>query len=655
MRIVNISLKYIKKFDNEQEYIFDDTASINTISGKNGSGKSTIFESMVLCQKAYFVNEIEHKANALNSRFSIENLKKEVSKELYNIALKNGASIKMCIRFSKTDFQWNMNVEKFTASQKENDIDVFDVHISLAVTDIQEGIAEWKISIDEGTNEGLLGCFWNLQNPSNIIVYLDADKNVYEDDFTYQKISMISEETISPIINFVLESKQIYQNMYNIMMNAYLYQRINPQTPKKDLFFSDSKEMFQQLIDNVTISNFSGKERKDQFILISKNSEKYDTRNMSSGEKLTWYTLLILNYIKKIGILIIDEPENHLHEQLAWKFIGFLKYIIRKSVNNLTIGQVFLVTHAKNIIYNNFSDGKNYVLDNDGNMLLIEKDKCEDILRECGISYVDDRILFIEGRTESDNLKTLCDNNNIRIRELANCAEIIQVYKSLVKVKELVYAPKFVFMIDKDTRDDDDIEAIRKMDNDFFDKHFVVLPVHEFENFFLDEKVIIQKVNEFLALTKKEEKEEDSILKVMKKYADDSLNDTKKKYLNNAIRDEMKAMADLIKQKDIVISSQADYNAYINMIIEGAEYEKRLQKIREKYSTMTDRYGVLNWTGQWKIVCDGKRVYRQSISEIAKEIGISDQNLNNMVFDAQLTDNESTICIFWKEICEKLK
>ena len=56
--------------------------------------------------------------------------------------------------------------------------------------------------------------------------------------------------------------------------------------------------MFHDLIKEISISNFSGKERKDQFVLITKGKTKYDVRNLSSGEKLVWYTLLILNYVK---------------------------------------------------------------------------------------------------------------------------------------------------------------------------------------------------------------------------------------------------------------------------------------------------------------------------------------------------------------------
>jgi len=338
MRIKSIRLENIKKFGTECIYNFDTAEKINTISGKNGSGKSTIFESAMLCQKAYFVTLLKERnidiANSIND---------EISVQLYSMSVKKGAYIELELRLYETDFPWSINSNNYISCAQENGKAVYDVHVLLKVDDVMQEKVVWSIEIDEGKNDGIISKFWNLQNPSHIIVYLDADKTVYEDDFTFKKISMMSEEKINPIVKFVLHPKQVYQNMYDTMINAYVYQRINPQTPKKDIFFSESKEMFHDLIKEISISNFSGKERKDQFVLITKGKTKYDVRNLSSGEKLVWYTLLILNYVKKIGVLVIDEPENHLHEELAWNFIRYLKRIIKNEFSDLTLGQVFLI------------------------------------------------------------------------------------------------------------------------------------------------------------------------------------------------------------------------------------------------------------------------------------------------------------------------
>ena len=53
-------------------------------------------------------------------------------------------------------------------------------------------------------------------------------------------------------------------------------------------------------------------------------------------------------------------------------------------------------------------------------------------------------------------------------------------------------------MLDHDTRNDEEIQELRNLDNDFFDEHIVFLPVHEIENYLLDEEIITQIINHYL-------------------------------------------------------------------------------------------------------------------------------------------------------------
>ena len=247
----------------------------------------------------------------------------QVSKEFASLASEKTASISVTLGFEKEEL---INVKEFTSNSPIEFVTIF-----LTGYNIIETKCEWSISIKTEKEKKILSAFWNLENPTNIIVMLNADKNVYEEDFGYQKINMIAETKENPIINFIMDSRNIYQHMYDIMFNAYVYQRINPQKPRRDEFVNQSIKMFSNIMENVSVSNFSGKQIENQFILLAKNDVKYDIRNMSSGEKLIWYVILVLNYLKNIGLLIIDEPENHLHEQLAWKLVLFLQDILAQS------------------------------------------------------------------------------------------------------------------------------------------------------------------------------------------------------------------------------------------------------------------------------------------------------------------------------------
>lgn len=77
-------------------------------------------------------------------------------------------------------------------------------------------------------------------------------------------------------------------------------------------------------------------------------------------------------------------------------------------------------------------------------------------------------------------------------------------------------------------------------------------------------------------------------------------------------------------------------------------------QIKSKYDDMDRRYGMLNWIPEWKKVCDGKRVYSQSINEIAKNIGISSMNLNSKIFEISQKNKNSELRKFWSKVISKL-
>lgn len=647
MFLKSVSLHNIKKYKNHQQFVFPDDTFINTISGKNGSGKSTIFESIMLCQKAFFADLLEPIDTLDLDMVMSKQLtpRNRVAKELAALASGESASISMTIAFTEEEFQ-QVGLP-FDAEEEHS------VTITLTGDQIVDQRCEWLVSVNNNEEQTIISRFWNLENPSNIIVMLNADKNVYEEDFSYEKINLIGVRKSRPIIDFILDSQNIYQHMYDIMMNSYLHQRLNPSTPRRDDFVKKSVAMFSEIMDGVSVSNFSGNQIENQFVLLAKNTVKYDARNLSSGEKLVWYVILVLNYLKDIGLLIIDEPENHLHEQLAWKFVLFLQMAAEQNENPINIGQVFLITHAKNLIYNNFSSGRNYIATNDG-LTPIQKEECEKVLRSCGISFVEDKVLFVEGQTETECLEKLCAQHNIKIKELANCTEILQVYKNLLKVKELVTVPKFVFMLDHDTRNDEDIQKLRDEDVDFFDEHILFLPVHEIENFLLDENVLAAVLNNYLKDFSDSRVEAQDVLTTMKRIADESLNTTKKKYLNYELDSAIKGLAKLVNQRDIVVTSKTGYTDYVSGLLSEAVCSEFVTQMGEKFDVMEQTYGADNWSDNWKSICDGKIVFNQTCSDLGRRFSMVTKVLKKKVYAAVISNPESSLSAFWNAVESKL-
>ena len=654
MFLKSVLLNNIKRYKNPITIELRNSSFLNTISGKNGSGKSTIFESIMLVQKAFFADLLEP-SGVVNIDLltnSQPTHRQRVARELATLASDREASIEITLCFSKTD----LSKVEYPLTGPED----MEVSLILDGSNITGSNCDWTIRVNTDSEKEVLSKFWNLQNPTNIIVLLNADKNVYEEDFGYEKINLIASKNSSPIIDFVMDSKNIYQHMYDIMMNAYLYQRLNPLQPRRDDFVAKSMLMFSEIMDGVSISNFSGKSIENQFILLAKNTlparknVTYDARNLSSGEKLIWYVILVLNYLKNIGLLIIDEPENHLHEQLAWNFVRFIQSIAEKEDHPISVGQVFLITHAKSLIYNNFAIGTNYIA-NESGLTQVNKEDCEAVLRSCGISFVEDKVLFVEGRTENENLAKLCDQHNIKVKVVGTCNEILQIYSSLIKVRELVTVPKYIFMLDRDTRDDDKIRKLRNEDPSYFDEHMMFLPVHEIENFLLDEHVISGILNHYLQDCSNEQVDPISISQKMKEVADASLELTRKKYLNYELDYAIKGMAKQVNQKDIAVTSKADFTSYVSNILSTDTIAAFLVQMEQKYDTMEQKYNNDNWNSQWKELCDGKVVFQKTCSYLGSKYRMDTGMLKNKIFNAIIKNPSSQFAAFWSSILEKLQ
>lgn len=647
MFLKKVTLENIKKYTGVHEFVFESESLVNTISGKNGSGKSTIFESIMLCQKAYFTN-IEEMAETIvfdeNMNFKYNVLHDKISKELAILSSSKESSITLNLGFKKEELP-------FVHSHTNDSSFVYDIELILNGRNKNGNTCEWSLEVKDDSGYDILNYFWNKTNPQNIIMFIEADKIVQENDFTYQQISMISNnKNRSLIVEFILNPKNIYNQMYNIMMNAYIFERLDPRTPPKNEFYKKSQEMFKSIFEDIEIKNFSSKYVENQFTLLAKKQTKFDIRNFSSGEKLIWYLLLVLNYVNKIGILIIDEPENHLHEQLAWKFISFLKNYIEDNGNDFKIGELFLITHSKNLIYNNFSVGNNFLIDD--NLSKINRDDCENILRKCGISFTEDKILFVEGDTELGLLNDLCSAQNIKVKSLKSCNEIIKVYNSLTKVKELIYVPKFVFMIDKDTRTSEEINSLRSLDTSFFDSHVKFLPVHEIENFLLDENIFEESINKYLENFSKKRIKSEEIIKIMSDFANESLLDTKKKYLNNELDALVKKLSSKIDKKKIEVDTKGAFEQYINNTFSTDVLEKFVTELKDSYSSMENYYNDTQWNENWKSLCDGKRVFNQTCAKLAGQFGLRADVLKQMVEKTIKDKPKSEFKTFWNSLID---
>lgn len=206
---------------------------------------------------------------------------------------------------------------------------------------------------------------------------------------------------------------------------------------------------------------------------------------------------LILDYeFQKPSILLVEEPEIHLHPALETSMLQYLRRISEES-------QVFTTTHSTNFIEN--SDAQTIYLVAKApttKITVLSYDSAESQLpRELGIRlsslFMYDRIAFVEGRTDEEVLREIATKLNVNLAQ-ANVGFIImdgvRNFGNFAAEKTLAFLTKrrvkMWFILDKDERDDDEIKKMKERLKD--QAELTVLSKREIENYLLVPDTIMQ-------------------------------------------------------------------------------------------------------------------------------------------------------------------
>ena len=164
MKLVKLTT-FKDKFFGNAEFDFDDE-HINTISGKNGSGKTSLFELISLVQKAYFCKLLLENGYEKYNKISICEW---ISQLIYEMLPQKDSHIELTIKLERKDF------EIVKERTKQNEIlqnyfceEGINITLTLCNESTQNNEQQWKILVNE--YEDILKFFWNLSDPQGIIV-----------------------------------------------------------------------------------------------------------------------------------------------------------------------------------------------------------------------------------------------------------------------------------------------------------------------------------------------------------------------------------------------------------------------------------------------------------------------------------------------------
>jgi len=107
-----------------------------------------------------------------------------------------------------------------------------------------------------------------------------------------------------------------------------------------EIAFKNIVEQVNQFLPNKNISDFDKRTR--QLMVQVKGNGEHPIEDLSSGEKQVLLMLAtVTRWLRPGGILLIDEPDLHLHEALTTAFVNHLRRMITDQG-----GQLILASHA---------------------------------------------------------------------------------------------------------------------------------------------------------------------------------------------------------------------------------------------------------------------------------------------------------------------
>lgn len=363
--------------------------------------------------------------------------------------------------------------------------------------------------------QGFWGTFFSHQNKrlktKSRLIQIDSNRSVDTVNFkelTFNQIGNPEEETVNYDYGFTLvknrfndicrtlhrlKSKEVtsvyseYQSKINPSISEVTLHKLKDPTEKYiDLF---GKLLYPKKMLPIDI-NSSTIQYKDEDGAIRKFSE------LSSGEKeVVILTFDILTQNPYDCLILIDEPEVHLHPELSFRLIKVLKSIGERN-------QYFLFTHSADIIGNSLDTGVHFIRPKSrvttGNQVVrVDENNIEDLksipnIRETiGMVSVGKKLLFVEGNSTSIDrniFATMAKASKIDVAIIPSnsCSNINNMSLICEALEKGLFGVELFMVRDRDGLVADQISTFSTKSKG----RLIFLPYYHIENTFLNPQAI---------------------------------------------------------------------------------------------------------------------------------------------------------------------
>ncbi|MDY6892318.1 MAG: ATP-binding protein [Chloroflexota bacterium] len=281
------------------------------------------------------------------------------------------------------------------------------------------------------------------------------------------------------------------------------------------------KDIFKKALPGKELMNIDPA-RPREFRYKDESGQELNFHRLSSGEKEIVRVLFdVARKDIRHSIVIVDEPELHLHPTLAFQLIESLK-----AMGDHTNQFIFL-THSSDLITTYYSTGDVYFIDslqdgtNQAHRLKDLVDKRQDLVpligQNIGLFAVGKKLVFVEGEYSSIDRLTYqriaqTIDPEIRIIPAGSVLNIITLSSIEEQIRQSIFGIELYMVRDRDGLESKQIASLEK------NGRIRCLKRRHLENYFLDEEVLFEVAQKLYTTSKfpnlSQEVIKNSILKI---------------------------------------------------------------------------------------------------------------------------------------------
>jgi len=392
---LSISKIEVKNFKSIKKLIFKPNPNFNIIIGPNNIGKTTIFEVLLLWKKCY-----HHLIDSTGRNFYQGN--------------------KHYINFSDLYFL-----------RASSDKDIFHsqgpIEIIVTLSDIKNN-KYFNLGIELSRPKSIKNSYLRLihekykEDYKNFAEYLKNKKIKLEEAFFIYQTKPVS--TIlrqEPFMNSAQILKKINVDKSHEVLRNKIIKCDESRGKIKEGKFDKLSELLEKILEEKYELKISNKSREEEYIKINvvRNNKEIELSLMGSGFLQILEIFSTLDYFEEknygVKIMLIDEPDSHIHTNLQKKLIDTLREI--KDI------QIFVISHNDRFV-NQAKNGELFFLNNkikeSGELNSITNIKEINLIKQdlggtiLALEKLNEAqtIIFVEGKDDIEYINLIIDKYN---------------------------------------------------------------------------------------------------------------------------------------------------------------------------------------------------------------------------------------------------